>query len=454
MADVTLSRWGKRPYIFINGQLHQSVINELEEELSYEDPDAQWKDAWKSGDWDGKWRLLYTSKNGNRYFPVGLLDQVREVFDVMGVDYEIEGLVRPGRGGLDVAWDTDKTLRDYQQEALDDRLRHGAGLIVLPTGGGKTLIGIRLIYELRQPTIVFCHRQEIADQWVERINDILDIEPAVCYGGTRENGDVMVALYQSIYEEGDIREDVRLDHEVAIFDEAHRVGARTFSDVSLSCNATYRWGLTATPTREDNATLRVIGGTGPLIADLSAEKLIEEGWLAEPEWRIETPHRNRGGSAYRKWEDEYRGEIVENERRNNLIRQVVKELDRPVLITVERINHGERLEGKIDEAVFVHGDSPDRSAHIQAFRDGDLGVLIATRQIVGEGFDHPGLRSMVIAGGLKSKTAMIQQVGRSLRPDTEKATIVDFADSGRWCGQHFEERIRSYRGYYGERYGP
>lgn len=453
MADVTLSRWDKRPYVFINGDLPDYVVDELDTELSYEDPTAQYTDAWKSGEWDGFHHLLRTSKNGNLYFPVGLLDHAREVFDVLGVDYEIEGLVRPGRGDMDFSWDTDMELREYQQNALDDCLRHGSGLVVIPTGGGKTLIGLRLMYELRQPTIVFCHRQEIADQWVEKIRDILDVEPAVCYGGTRENGDVMVALYQSVYENGEIRDDVRLDHPLVEYDEVHRLGATTFSAVSMACNGVYRYGFTATPDREDNATLRVLGGTGPMIADLSAEKLIEDGWLAEPEWAIYSPRRNHGPSVYQQWQDEYRGEIVENEGRNRLIAQVVSELERPTLVTVERINHGERLESKIDGAEFVHGSASDRAENIQAFRDGGLDVLIATRGIVGEGFDVPEISSFVMAGGYKSKTNTVQQVGRALRPDTETATIVDFEDSGRWIGDHYEQRIRTYRAYYGK-YGP
>lgn len=448
-VTVTLSRWDKAPFVFINGDLDDDVHETLDSALSYEVPDAQYTDAWKNDEWDGRHRLMKRSSNGNLYFPEGCLPHARDVLDRLGVDYDVEGLYRPGRGPLGFAWNTDKTLRDYQQEAGDEALRRGAGVIVMPTGSGKTLIGLWLIHELQHPAIILCHQQEIADQWVERAEDILDVDVAVCYGGTRENGDVQVALYQSVYDDGEIRDDVRLDHQVAIFDETHRVGADTFSRVAMSVNARYRYGLTATPEREDNATLRVIGGTGPFIADLSAERMIGEGWLAEPQFEI--LHAPSAGGVYKNWQGEYRGQIVENDGRNGLIADTVADLEKPCYIHVERINHGERLESMIPGARFVYSESSDREEAIQAFKSGDIPVLIST--LLGEGFDLPGMASLVMAGGLKTSVGAIQKVGRALRPETETATIVDFIDRGRWVSDHSEERIRTYQRYYGE-YGP
>jgi len=448
---VTLSLWDQAPYIFIDGDVPGDALDEIDEELSYEVPDHQYTEAWKNNEWDGYHRLLRQSSNGNWYFPVGCLERVIGILELFQVDYEIEGLIRPGRGDLDLSWNTDMTLRQYQQEAVHESLQRGAGVIVMPTGAGKTLCGIWLVKELSHPTIVLVHRKEIADQWVERMGDILDVDVAQYYGGTRENGDVMVALYQSIYEDGEVRDDVRLDHPVALFDEVHRVGAETFSRVALSITATYRFGMSATPEREDNATLRVIGGTGPIIADLSVEMLIERGYLAEPEWQIQ--RAPPAGGNYRQWQDEYRGEIVENQDRNDLVGKTVAGLPRPTLITVEHINHGERLEALIPDAELIYGDKPDRDELIQGFRDGDVPILISTRGIVGEGFDVPEIAAFVVAGGLKSETSLIQQVGRALRPGTDAAVICDFIDRGRWIGDHSEERLRTYKNYYGD-YGP
>lgn len=468
---VTLSLWDKAPYVFVNGDLPEQVVDALEEELSFEVPDHQYTDAWKEGRWDGYERLLYTTNDGSRYFAQGCLPLVRSVLDTYGVSYDLEGFVRPGRGDLDLGWQTDMELRDYQQDAVDECLRRGSGIVVLPTGAGKTLIGLYLMQELQQPTLVTVHLTEVAEQWCERIEAILGVEPARYFGGDRETGDVQVALYQSIYDDdtGEVRDDVRLDHTVFLADEVHRVGADTFNACAMQVTAPYRYGFSATPEREDNATLKVIAGTGPMIADLSAERLIGEGYLAEPDWQIYEAPATEG--TFRNWQAEYKAAIVENEARNELLCEAIaKELPRPTLVTVEQINHGERLEARLKEGqfphdeeqyavnpdgvAFVYGDAPDRAEHIQAFRDGDLPVLIATRGIVGEGFDVPEIASFVVAGGLKSSTSMIQQVGRALRPaGGDTATIVDVIDNGEWVGRHSEERIRTYQDYYGS-YGP
>lgn len=453
--SLTLSLWDEAPYIFFtDGTPPESVRAEIDEELSYEVEGHEYSDAWQSGEWDGREHLLRQSTNGNWYFPVGLLDRVRKVLDTYGVDYDVEGVSRPGRGPVEYEWNFEHDLRDYQTDAVSKALSYGSGVVCLPTGTGKTVVGLRLAYELGWPFMVVVDNAEIADQWVERIEETLGVEPSCYYGGTRENGDVMVALYQSIYMDGEIVEDVRLDHPVLLPDECHSVAANTFNRVAMSHTADYRFGFSATPERSDNAELEVFAGCGPLIVDYSVEEAISKGYLAEPEWDIvDAPHE---GGHYQDWHDEYTEAIVKNPRRNKLIaRKVREELDHPTLVTVERVEHGERLTSLIPGSRFVHGSASDREENVAAFRDGDLDVMVATRGIVGEGFDVPDIRSFVVAGGMQSETSMIQQVGRALRPgETGKATLVDMMDYGRWIGKHSEERLKTYADYYGDEYGP
>lgn len=446
---ITLSRWEKAPFVFVNGDLPEHVADALDDELSYVVDGHEYSDAWKSGDWDGRHRLFREASSGDHFYPVGCHYRVRELLEQFGVEFEVEGLVFPGRGEMDFGWNTDMELREYQSDAVDECLRRGMGLIAMPTGAGKTLVGIRLAYELQRSVLVTCHRQEIADQWVGQMEDLLEADVARCYGGEREAGDVQVALYQSVYQDGSVRDDVRLDHDVLLADEAHRVGADTFSDVTLEVNAPYRFGMSATPEREDNATLRVVGGTGELISDIRPETLIEQGYLAEPEWRIRKVPKT--GGHYRNWQDEYKEGIVQNDARNDIVVNEVDRLPKPCYIHVERINHGERLESAIPDAKFVSSDSSDREEVIDEFRAGDRDILIST--LLGEGFDLPELRSMVMAGGLKTSIGAIQKVGRALRPGTDEAVIVDFVDNGRWIGEHSEQRISTYKEYYGD-YGP
>jgi len=447
---VAFNRWDKAPYIFL-GECPQDVLDAIDDELSYPVQDAEHTDAYQRGEWDGFEHLLRESSAGNYYFPLGCLSKAVRVVRALGFDVDVQGVERPGRGDLDVAWNTDMELRDYQQTAVDTALGRGAGIVTMPTGAGKTLIGLRLIHELRRPTMVVVHRKEIADQWVEQMEDILGVEAAKCYGGDMESGDIQMSLYQTIYRDGEIRDGIRMDHDVLLCDEAHRVGADTFSEVALNVNAPYRYGFSATPEREDNATLKVIGGTGPMIADISPENLIEQGYLAEPKWRILDAPAVRRVGAYRGWQKEYKKEIVQNDARNSMIVDEATDLPKPCYIHVERINHGERLEGLIDGAEFICSDSSNRDEALQSFREGDLNILIST--LLGEGVDVPKMASMIMAGGLKTSVGALQKVGRALRAETDEAVIVDFRDRGRWVSDHSEQRIRTYMDYYGE-FGP
>jgi superfamily II DNA or RNA helicase len=444
---VEIERADHAPNVRLSN-LPARAVDVLDDELSYEVKDAEHTEAYQQGRWDGMERLLQQS--GDAYYaPLGCLERVVSVLRHLGIDYEVRGVERPGRGTLDVSWNTDKELRDYQKQAFQSALRRGSGVVSLPTGSGKTLIGLKLIHELRQPTLIAVHQQEIADQWMRRIEQTLGVEPAKCYEGTRESGDIQVALYQSIYDDGEIHDDVSLDHEMIIADEVHHVAADTFFQVSLACNASYRYGLSATPEREDNAMLRIIGGTGELIADVGAEDLIDDGYLAEPRWHILDAPKQSG--TYRNWQDEYKGEIVKNAQRNVLIAEKAAELPSPTYVHVERIAHGERLESLIDDAEFVSASSSERREKMEAFKSGDLPVLIST--LGGEGFDAPVIETLIMAGGMKTESGTIQKIGRALRPETDVAHIVDFRDAGRWVGEHSAQRLRTYKRYYGK-YGP
>lgn len=461
MADLTLSLWSKRALIFIEGELPDSAADAAVEACSFEVEGHEYADSWQSGEWDGRVELFRQNTSGKWFFPIGLLPKVSRILELHGVSYDVDGLSRPGRGDTDYTWPGDLELREYQSDAITDALTAGSGIISMPTGAGKTVVGLRLINELQHPAIVLAHTTEIAEQWVTRASDRLDADVSRAFGGDFETGgDVTVALYQTLYDGGEVREHPALKAPVAVFDEVHRVGADTFSEVALTSLAPYRFGLSATPERSDNQTLRVIGGTGELICDVGVEDLIDDGYLAEPEWRLlDVP---KADGRYRNWQSEYKAAIVENQTRNELLVDEVGSIPQPTLLTVEQINHGERLTSLLTDrghdVAFVHGSASDREENLDAFRSGQLDVLVATSSLVGEGFDVPEIASFVVGGGKKSRVSILQQVGRALRPDTGTAVIVDALDKGTggyksWIGEHAAERLRVYRDYYGK-YGP
>lgn len=477
--EISLYKWDKAPYVFISNKNRDKDLPKwlvrhpddegdcglLNDELSYRPSNVQHTDRWRRGE-DCNVYQLRQSKKGNWFFPIGHLDKVCDVLDALSLEYSISG----GKKALmnqPYTW-TGHDMRPYQQTAVNRFLQEGRGIISLPTGTGKTLIGLRIVYELDASFAVFCDQKAVANEWVQRIPEALGVEAAQLFGGEREMGDQVVALYQSCYdvkrnEDGakwyEMRPGLEFDHDLVIFDEVHHVGAKAFSAVALGIVAPFRLGLSATPERSDGHTPRVVGGTGEVIVDLSPPEMIREGWLAQPEWDIRSVPRV--GGFFEDWHDEYSALVVESEERNLLVTGAALDLvargKTPVLVSVERIRHGEFLEAALQEVIgeqcrFVHGSSRDREEVIEGFKEGELLVLVTT--LLKEGFDCPELLGFVNAGGLKSEIAQVQKVGRVLRKGSgESPVVVDFADSGRRVGKHFGERLRVYRDVYGE-FGP
>ena len=453
---ITLNLWDKKAFVFVDGDLPESVVGEIHAATSFDVPNAQYTPAYKRGEWDGRERLFRESSSGDWYFPVGLTPTVVQVLGYNGIDFELSGFDRPGRGEIGFVWDESVTLRDYQQDAVDVALREGMGTVVSPTGTGKTLIGLRLMYTYDAPCMVVCDRTEVADQWADRIEKRLGVAPARFYGDDHETGPVMVALYQSIYQDGEVRDGFPMDHRLLIQDEAHMSAADTYYATAIAHKAPYRFGFTATYNRENGDELKIDAATGPVIVDFDVEDMIESGWLANPEFRILDPPPAIAVSG--SWQEELSATCHDNERNKLLVdeaeRMICDGVER-ILMDVRRINHGERLTSMLQsrdiDARFVYSETPDRKEQIHAFEDGEYPVLVST--LVGTGWDCPELEAVILSTPVKSATANIQTVGRALRPSTDKARIVDVADKGEYTSKWFERRFFDFREYYGK-YGP
>lgn len=438
MASVVLRRGERFPTFHVEGKLPSGVRDELNDELSYFERNSQEKEE-----------LLQVTPGGMVYFPAGLLPLVKEILEDNGVTYTVVEPFRNLQNVLNTVW-RGHSLRNYQREALNEFLEKGRGVVSLPTGTGKTLLGVRAIHEIGRPAIVLIHQKEVADQWVEAVREYIGVEPARYYDGVHETGAVTVALYQSIYRDGELAKDINLStYDVLISDETHRVGADTFNAVTMATNSVYRLGLSATPKRGDGADMRIWAGTGPVIYHKSPEWMIARGFLANPVFKIfDTP---RAGGPYENWRQEYKNEIIQNEGRNEIVKREAETLaseGKKVYLHVERLPHGEVLNDLIPEAKFAHGKSKDRDEVIEDFRTGDLKILAST--LLGEGFDLPELGGVIMCGGMKSEVMTIQKIGRALRPKGgENAVLIDFQDKGDWVSEHSEQRMETYKKYYG-----
>lgn len=455
--SVSLNRWSAHPYYFINGDLDFRVIRALTREMSYFVQGAERSNKFKEGRWDGKECLLYKSKKGVYYFPVGMIDCAKRVFSDFEVDYFIQDIklddVKNRYKTLDLTW-TGHELYDYQKRAVMEIKQNEGGTICLPTGAGKTLTMIRLIYEYNLPCLIVVHTKELLYQWEKNIKAYLNGRCPGLVGDSYSSFDpITVGMMQTLSQKI-VKDKITLDYPIILFDEVHRCPADTAYMVSMACNAPVRIGASATPTRTDGCEKKIWAAFGEIKSRVTADELIKRGLLAKPEFVFLTPPPIYIGRRSH-WSDAYIQGIVINEGRNDLIVNRAlqySKLKNTVYIHVERIDHGEILAGRIPGSVFLSGrdGTTKRQSILKKYSKGEILVLVST--LLKEGADIPGINVFIAAGGMKSPIGVIQKAGRALRiaPGKDSAVIVDFKDSGRYLADHWTDRFNAYCETFGD----
>lgn len=287
-------------------------------------------------------------------------------------------------------------------------------------------------------------------QWKSAIKDYTGQDAVLFTDKAKQFGEVTIAMVSSLNNWLKKKENKLPQFDVLILDESHHTGSDTFYRVALKCDARYRFGLTATPNREDGADMYMTAALGEVKTIIGAEELIETGVLARPRFEfIEMPQTfARLGGDYAAV---YRNGITLNGERNKVIATRVKQVvddGRVVYIHVKSIEHGEIL-SKLMKVPFVYSKSKDREEVIEKFRRGEIKVIVST--LLSEGFDLKDIDCIVMASGGKSKIDVIQRVGRALRAkDGKTALIIDFSDKGKFLALHTRERYEHYVSVYGD----
>lgn len=475
------------------------VTEQLSSELAYEEPNAEYTDSYKKGTWDGWVRLYDRHKDGA---PVGLLGRAVDIVEEMGYNTEIKWEGKQLGSQVDLEWNFPHDLRDYQKNAMSAALENDGGIISLPTGAGKTVTCMKLLHMMQRRSIVMVHTQELLYQWADEIRESLGVEPGIIGDGNWSEGPVTVAIMQTIMSRG--ADKLSNDYGVLVFDECHRTSAAdNMHEIGMDINAYYRVGLSATPWRSvDGEELKIEGAIGGIVHQVTAEELIDEGFLARPEFDIVDPADF--GSQYspsnqEEYQTAYRNAIEYNTVRNEAIATKAAEMaddGYTVLVDVNRTAHGRILEyllntdvgasavasefdpngdeleqaklrkaqqtlnqlGRIADtnATFLQGsdDTERRQQVLDDFENGDTDILIST--IVKEGVDLPAINGILFAGGGRSDIQLIQVIGRALRPSNgQHAKIVDVRDRGKFFGDQFDARQDALENYYGSYYtGP
>ncbi|WP_240193445.1 DEAD/DEAH box helicase [Desulfobulbus alkaliphilus] len=326
-------------------------------------------------------------------------------------------------------------LRAYQQRAVEAVLARSFGVLEAGTGSGKTVMCLNIVALRRQPTLILVHSKELLYQWRDRIRQFLDIETGQVGDGLFDLQPVTVAIVNSAR-----KNLVNLPRHFGqiVVDECHRVPASLFTEVVAAFDSYYMLGLSATAFRREGAMTRLIYAyMGDRVYTVDNRILEASGAVVRPDLL----QRSTGFVACRQWDySSLIKALVNDEQRNCLIASDIVTLVRQghqgtLLVVSDRVAHCRALkqlvkqQGVTASLLTGRATSDNRERIVTELREGRVAVLIATLQLIGEGFDCPGLSTLVLATPIKFEGRLLQVVGRIMRPARgKKARVIDYVD--------------------------
>lgn len=358
------------------------------------------------------------------------------------------------------------TFREDQIRALHRVRLRSRGVLVYPTGSGKTIIalGIMSLYSSRR-VLFLCHTKDLLNQTSEELSkagmnhyllgDNKKINPKDLRNKTSF---ILVAIINSLAKlkkhTPDLFDVTIFD--VTIVDECHNASnpETKYGEIMEEITSPIRIGLTATLPSSRYRKLAVEGYFGPVIAELTEDEGRDIGIIAKPIVKIlpvplETKLKNIRG-----YRGIHRKALVENDTRNRMIVSLaITSLSRneAVLILVQNIEHGNILKAILAEnninCPFVQGveNSLFRSSIKNSLVDGSSQIAIATR-VWNEGVNIPRLNHIIFASGGKDEKTVRQAMGRGFRVTSSKTliTLTDFLDPYRYLAEHSIARYSVY----------
>ncbi|MET0525051.1 MAG: DNA repair helicase XPB [Nocardioides sp.] len=324
-------------------------------------------------------------------------------------------------------------LRDYQREAAESFWHGGSGVVVLPCGAGKTLVGAAAMARAQATTLILVTNTVSARQWKDELmrrTSLTEDEIGEYSGAVKEIRPVTIATYQvmttrrkGVYTHLELL-DAR-DWGLIVYDEVHLLPAPIFR-MTADLQARRRIGLTATLVREDGREGDVFSLIGPKRYDAPWKDIEAQGWIAPAdcvEVRVTLPASERLVYATAEPEERYRLASCTHHKVDVVRDLVAQHQGQPTLVIGQYIDQIDELAELLDAPV-IKGETPvkERQRLYEEFRSGGLDLLVVSK-VANFSIDLPTAEVAIqVSGSFGSRQEEAQRLGRLFRPKTDGRT--------------------------------
>ncbi|MCW4049692.1 MAG: DEAD/DEAH box helicase [Candidatus Bathyarchaeota archaeon] len=402
--------------------------------------------------------LMLDSLESSDEYPAYKYREIKERLEASSTDYTDKALDKLTPSKLE----TDIKLRDYQEQALTEWSRYTRGIVVLPTGAGKTILAVKAMESLQASTLVVVPTIVLVDQWREVLENAFNVEVGALGGGHQEIRPLTVATYDS----ASLRARILGNRfEFIVFDEVHHLAAPTYRRIASRYLSPHRLGLTAT-LQKDEATIELFSElVGDVVFEMGVDSLAGTH-LAEftvktvrlPLTAHEKNEYDRQYGIYRSFlqrrgirirssrdylsfvkrsgrDPEARRALLSRNRAVNIALNSSTKIAylksllqaNPVDKTLIFTSHNKLVYSLSKEllipAITHQTPREERGRILSGFMDGSYRRIVTSR-VLDEGVDVPDASIAVIISGSGSNRQFIQRLGRILRKRPGKQAVL------------------------------
>jgi superfamily II DNA or RNA helicase len=452
------------------GNLPSAMLNRLLRLAAFQNPEFYKAQAMRLSTF-GKPRIISCGQEFAQHvaLPRGCLVEAMALL----AEHKIKVDLRDERcEGTPIEANFEGQLRPYQEDAVASIAAHDDGLLCAPTAFGKTAVAAWLIGKRKVSTLVLVHRQQLLDQWQERLAMFLGAPlnsiGQIGGGKSERTRSIDVAVIQSLYRKNEVKDFVA-EYGQVIVDECHHISAFTFEQVMKQVKARFVVGLTATPTRKDGHHPIIYMQCGPIRFSMSARTMTESTPFEHQVIPRNTDFRMPAEMVDLAIQDVYAA-LINDSARNAMIaadlRQALTAGRSPLLLTGRKEHlqfFATEVEGFAKHIFVLKGGMGKKQRRTTAealasVPENDSRVIIATGSYIGEGFDDARLDTLFLAMPISWKGTLQQYVGRLHRLHDGKRVVqvYDYVDPNvPMLARMYERRLKGYDaiGYTVERSG-